>query len=88
MPDKPVSLSKIFESWEGYHQIIYHAIEPLTQEQLEYRPAPALCSVGELGSHIALGWVGWFARLQAPTSHKLSQQAAQMGGEPAIAAHK
>ncbi len=88
MTNSPVLLAKIFEGWEGYHQSIYHALEPLTQEQLQYRPTPVMRSVGELSAHIALGRLGWFVRLQAPTSIELNQQAVQMGWEPAIATNK
>jgi uncharacterized damage-inducible protein DinB len=88
MTDISTSLSTIFEGWEGYNQSIIHAIQSLTQEQLTWRPAPKLRSVGELSSHIALGRLGWFVRLQAPGSPELFQQAVQMGWEEAVSGQK
>jgi uncharacterized damage-inducible protein DinB len=90
MPDSRILLRSIFEGWEGYQTSILHAVAPLTRQQLDFRPAPQLRSVGETVGHIALGRIGWFARMHAPGSEALQQQAAdieQPGGniDPAFA---
>jgi uncharacterized damage-inducible protein DinB len=81
-------LSKIFTGWDGYNTSIVHAIQPLTIDQLVWRPAPRLRSVGEQASHIALGRVGWFARMPAPGSLELRQKVERLGPETAIADKK
>jgi len=79
------SLSIIYDGWDGYNTAIAHAIEPLSLEQLARRPAPNQRSVGELASHIALGRIGWFARMPAPGSLELAAKAAALGPETSIA---
>lgn len=88
MPENPVKLSIIFEGWEGYNTSIMHSIQPLTDEQLIWRPAPKLRSVGELASHIAFGRVGWFVRMSAPGSLELDQKVKRVGSQTAIANQK
>ena len=66
------SLAMVFEGWEDYRRSIIHAVAPLTREQLLWRPAAHLRSVGELARHIALGPVGWFLWMGAPGSHELA----------------
>ena len=62
----------VFEGWEGYRQSIIHAVAPLTPEQLIWRPAAHLRSVGELARHIALGPIAWFLWMGAPGSDELA----------------
>jgi uncharacterized damage-inducible protein DinB len=81
MTDDGQSLASIFAGWDGYNLSIVHAIEPLTVEQLRWRPGPKLRSVGEVASHIAFGRIHWFARLPAPGSAALEERAAAFGGE-------
>lgn len=69
-------LSTVFNGWDSYHTSIVHAIQPLTREQITWRPAPHLRSVGEVASHLALGRIEWFARMPAPGSIELAQKAA------------
>ncbi len=88
MPDDSIKLSKIYDGWEGYQTSLVHAIQPVTQEQLAWRPAANLRSVGDLASHIAFGRIGWFARMQAPGSLELMQKAENVGDESAIAGDK
>ncbi len=88
MSDNSVPLSKVFDGWEGYNTSLMHAIQPLTLEQLTWRPAATLRSVGELAGHIALGRVFWFARMPAPGSLELMKKAEQVGDESAIAGDK
>ncbi len=88
MSENSISLSNIFEGWDGHQTSIVHAIQPLTYEQLIWRPAPKLRSVGELASHIALGRVDWFARMPAPGSLELLQMTERLGSEAAISEDK
>ncbi len=86
MADELIPLSTIFNGWDGYQTSILHAIQPLIPEQLSWRPAPIMRSVGELASHIALGRVYWFARMPAPGSLELEQKIAALGGQTAAEA--
>ncbi len=81
-------LSSIFEGWDGYQTSLVHAIQPLTQEQLVWRPNPNFRSVGEVASHIALGRVDWFARMPAPGSRELAEKAQALGSRAAIRENK
>ena len=74
MPTSPNSLMMVYEGWEGYRQSIVKAVAPLTAEQLTWRPAAHLRSVGELVRHIALGPIDWFRRMEAPGSRELASQ--------------
>ena len=72
MPASGDSLAIVFEGWLGYRQSIIHAVTPLTPEQLRWRPAAHLRSVGELARHIALGPISWFLWMGAPGSQELA----------------
>jgi hypothetical protein len=79
IPKTSITPAELFEGQEGYHQRIVHAIQSLTQEQLNWHPAPKLRSIGELKSHFALDRQGWFVHLQPEGSLKLFQQATKIG---------
>lgn len=83
MTNELLSLSTIFDGWDGYQTSIVHAVEPLTPEQLNWRPGPNLRSVGELAGHIASGRLSWFKRMPAPGSVDLAlkAQSVNAGGE-------
>ncbi|MCL4262823.1 MAG: DinB family protein [Anaerolineae bacterium] len=68
------SLHEIFDGWDGQQTSLVHAVAPLTPEQLRWRPAANLHSVGELARHISLGRIEWFARMDAPGSADLVAQ--------------
>ncbi len=68
------SLSQVLEGWNGYNQSIITAVQPLTAEQLAWRPADDMNSVGELTRHISLGRLAWFMRMDAPGSAELVEQ--------------
>ena len=78
-----LSLMQVYEGWEGHQLALKHAISDLSPEQLAYRPAPNLRSVGELVSHISLGRLDWFHRMGAPGNGKLARQFAPWEGEKA-----
>ncbi len=67
-------LNELLDGWQGYQQSIVAAVAPLSAEQLGFRPAPNLRSVGELVRHIALGRVTWFGRMHAPGSAEVAAQ--------------
>lgn len=72
MPEPASSLFSVFEGWDGYQRSIIQAAAPLTLEQLAFRPASHLRSVGEVVRHIALAPVDWFQRMDAPGSRELA----------------
>jgi hypothetical protein len=43
-----MQLSQVLDGWNGYQSSITHAVTPFTPEQLAWRPAERLRSVGEL----------------------------------------
>ena len=77
------SLFSVYEGWDGHHLALVRAITGLTPEQLAYRPAPHLRSVGEITSHLALGRLSWFYRMGAPGSAELARQIGAWEGEKA-----
>ncbi len=68
MSSNALPLSTVFDGWNGYQRSLVSAVQPLTRDQLAFRPAPALRSTGEIVRHIALGRVTWFVRMGAPGS--------------------
>jgi uncharacterized damage-inducible protein DinB len=68
------SLTAVYDGWQGHQTRLVHAIESLTAEQLRWRPAENLNSVGELARHISLGRMTWFVRMDAPGSAELAAQ--------------
>jgi uncharacterized damage-inducible protein DinB len=60
------SLAHVFKGWDGYQTSLVHAIQPLKEAQLEWRPVQSRRSVGELVRHISFGRITWFARMPAP----------------------
>jgi uncharacterized damage-inducible protein DinB len=67
------SLLSIFDGWNGYQESIVHAVEPLTLEQLAWRPKENFYSVGELVRHISLGRLTWLMRMHAPGGAELAK---------------
>jgi uncharacterized damage-inducible protein DinB len=72
--ERAVSLTHVYEGWEGYQTSLIRAVTPLTVEQLAWRPAPNQRSVGELVRHICLGRITWFARLKTDSSLAVAAQ--------------
>ena len=68
------SLADIFDGWDGFQTSLVQAIAPLSAEQLAWKPAPNLFSIGELARHISLGRISWFMRMDAPGSAELVAQ--------------
>jgi uncharacterized damage-inducible protein DinB len=59
------TLGAVFDGWYGYETSLLHAIEPLRAEQLAWRPAPGVRSLGEVVRHLSLGRINWLARMSA-----------------------
>lgn len=73
MGTETIALSTIFDGWQGHQVSLVKAVEPLTREQLVYRPVPGLRSVGEIVNHIAGGRAGWFARIGEVSTEQARQ---------------
>jgi uncharacterized damage-inducible protein DinB len=86
MDAKALPLASVYAGWEDTNTSLVKAIAPLNPEQLAWRPAASLRSVGETVAHISSGRLGWFQRMDAPGSHQLAAQAAALGSEESIAA--
>jgi uncharacterized damage-inducible protein DinB len=78
MSTESIPLWDVLAGWEGYQRSLVNAVRPLTAEQLAWRPAPHLRSVGELVGHIGQGRLTIFARIQSPRNAEL---ASQTGGD-------
>ena len=74
--DNP-SLADVFDGWQGFQESLVRAVTPLDAKQLGWRPSDSRYSVGELVRHIALGRIGWFARMSAPGSAELAAHISQ-----------
>lgn len=72
MTPTQTSLAHVYHGWAGHQTSLVHALAPLTRDQLLWRPAADLRSVGELARHVALGRITWFARMDAPDSAELA----------------
>jgi uncharacterized damage-inducible protein DinB len=74
-------LKSIYDGWDSHQLALVRAITPLTREQLAWRPAPHLRSVGELISHMVLARLWWFYPMGAPGAAFLARQVAPWAGE-------
>lgn len=75
------SLKSVYEGWDSHELALMRAITPLTREQLAWRLAPQLASVGELISHVALARLWWFHPMGAPGAAGLARQVAPWAEE-------
>jgi hypothetical protein len=50
-----IAEARVFESWHDYQEALKRAIAPLTEEQLQRRLIPGLCTPGEIAEHIVFG---------------------------------
>lgn len=79
MDASTLSLQTVYDGWDGYQTSLVRAVAPLTPEQLAWRPAPQLRSVGELAEHISFGRIGWFEKMGAPGSAELARRVPPVG---------
>jgi uncharacterized damage-inducible protein DinB len=82
MTDSPRRLAFVYDGWDGYHRSLVAAVAPLTPDQLAFRGAAEMRSVGELAWHIADGRVDWFRRMNAPGSAELAAAMEARGPAP------
>ncbi len=80
-----LSLNFVFEGWDSYQTSLVRAISPLAPDELAWRPAPNLRSVGEIACHISFGRIDWFSRMDAPGSAELAKQTSALKSRSAIA---
>ena len=78
-------LASVFEGWEGFNRSLVSAFAPLNQEQLAFRAAAEMRSVGEIALHIADGRVDWFRRMSAPGSAELQAKIESRSAAPSEA---
>jgi uncharacterized damage-inducible protein DinB len=79
------SLMAIFDGWDGYQLSLVRAVAPLSRGQLTFRPAEHLRAAGQIGAHIVVARIAWFAHIEAPGALELAAQGAALGSEEAIA---
>ncbi len=70
------SLMTLYKGWDDYQVSLVRAIAPLSREQLAWRPAPHLHSVGELASHIIHGRIQWIHYILGEGSEEFASQVA------------
>ena len=75
------SLITTYDGWKKHQLVLMQTIASLTPEQLAYRPAPHLNSIGELLSHISLARLWWVYKMDAPGSAELARQLPLWEGE-------
>ncbi|MDQ2714551.1 MAG: DinB family protein [Chloroflexota bacterium] len=56
-------LDAIIQGWQDYQEQLVAVLRPLTLEQLAFRVAPDLRSVGEIVTHVIRGRAFWFAEV-------------------------
>lgn len=74
MTTETPSLITTYDGWKKHQLVLMQTIATLTPEQLAYRPAPHLNSIGELLSHMSLARLWWFYKMDAPGSADLARQ--------------
>ncbi len=72
------SLMSVYKGWDDYQISIVRAIAPLSREQLAWRPAPHLRSVGEIANHIVGGRIQWFHYILGEGSAEFASQVAAL----------
>jgi uncharacterized damage-inducible protein DinB len=84
MTTNPHSLMTVYKGWDDYQVSLVRAVAPLSREQLAYRPAPHLRSVGEIASHIIGGRMQWFHFTLGEGSAEFASQVAAWRPQDAI----
>jgi len=70
------TLMNVYKGWDDYQVSLVHAIAPLSREQLLWKPAPHLRSVGGIANHIIGGRIQWFHYILGEGSEELTNQVA------------
>ena len=82
MASEAMPLMTVFTGWDSHQEALVKALAPLTPEQLAWRPAPTMRSVGEIAGHIVGGRIDWFERMKAPGSAELASQISARHQDP------
>ena len=59
MSDSPSVLAPLYKGWDVYQNHLIHALAPLSPEQLTFRAADNLRSIGMIAAHIVGARAGW-----------------------------
>jgi uncharacterized damage-inducible protein DinB len=78
------SLMSVYRGWDDYQISIVRAIAPLSREQLAWRPAPHLRSVGEIANHIVGGRIRWFHYILGEGGTEFASQVAALPPDEVI----
>lgn len=70
------NVAPFYKGWDDYQELLIAAIEPLSDEQLDLRPAPHLRSIREALNHIIAVRVRWFHQAM---EEKSSEEIAAIG---------
>jgi uncharacterized damage-inducible protein DinB len=73
MTKEASSLMTVYEGWDGHQVALVRAVSPLSPEQLAWRAAPHLRSVGELAAHIVTGRISWIHDILGVESPEVTQ---------------
>jgi uncharacterized damage-inducible protein DinB len=65
-------LSRFYDGWKPYQDLLVEALGPLTDEQLAIRAAPQLRALWELVAHMLAARVYWFHRVLGEGSAELA----------------
>jgi uncharacterized damage-inducible protein DinB len=60
MTDQEISLITLYRGWEDHQQRLADLIASLSVEQLTWRGAPHLWSIGQITAHVVAARVWWF----------------------------
>ncbi len=71
--DQSVTLATPFKGWDRYQDLLVQTVQPLTSEQLAWRPAPQLRSAGELVAHILGCRAGWLYEVMHEEEPRLAE---------------
>jgi uncharacterized damage-inducible protein DinB len=80
----PVTLMAVYKGWDDQQISLVRALAPRSREQLAWRPAPHLRSVGEIAAHIIAGRVNWFHRVLGAGSADFASQVAAWRPDDAV----
>jgi uncharacterized damage-inducible protein DinB len=75
-----MQLAQVYDGWDGFNTSSVRAIAPRTAEELAWRAAPGLRSVGEIAAHLGMGRIDWFARMPAPLVEDLARETVELRG--------
>ena len=74
----------IYKGWDDHQISLVRALAPRSRDQLVWRPAPHLRSVGEIAGHIIAGRVNWCHRVLGAGSAEFASQVAAWRPEETV----